>query len=500
MTPASSLKPLLRCSAALLAIGFSIGVQADPITWSSVQAGVLEVDNFDFFGVTVANLPDGRFVLGQQGKVYVQNAWGAAASTPVANVSAHAFDPSFIAVRDADTALLGAGGFGAGGLHPFTPSAPASGVVTAILSCQNYAAAYWHSPAGSANPREGWLIAGANGTTSKHNVIFVSLDGLTSGAVTEELCTYSAGMAVDTAGNLYTALYELSGTANAADADKVLRFSAAQVETAVQAVFGPTDAPIARSTATFVHKFNGASSIAVDASGRVWAGGYNASQVEVYDPATGSKRTLVPVHGAINGFGPTIYQPCAFTRAGVPQVGFLAYDSWLGGGTPVFFVHASAADVTMPADTTFETWRVTNFSANALTLTTESTQWGETADPDHDGLPNVMEYALNTQPLTMDGMTAITKTMTGGLLAFSFPRNPLSTDLTYAVEVSSTLAANDWTVIASSTGGAATVASGAFSVGETTEGAMKRVTVTDQASAAGAARRFMRLRVTASTP
>jgi len=482
---------VFRCLFGLTVLGLPSPGKADPISWQSLQIGTVDA-NSSSFGVTVANLPDGRFVLGQQGKVYVQNIWGAAASTQVANAGGQVFDPSFVAVRDANAALIGAGGFSSTGLLPFNPAAPANGVGAAIATLQNYAAAFWHSPSTSL---EGWLIGGSNGSNSRHNITFISPDGAVVRTVTGDLCSFSSGIAVDAEGNLYVALYELPGTPDEADADKVLRFSAAQVETAIL-----TGTPVPRSLAAFVHRFSGASTIAVDSLGRVWAGGYTSPDVQVYDPATGGGRTLVPEHGAINGDGPDIYQPSRFARAGVAHIGFLAYDSWLKGGTPVYFVHSPVTDITVP--NTLASWRTFHFGEENITPATEAALWGANADPDHDGLPNLAEYAFNTLPVAADGAGAVAVTTSGGLLAISFPRNPLNTDLTYAVEVTGTLSADDWTMIAASVGGLMTTAapSGAAVVSESAEGAMQRVTVTDQASAAGAPRRFMRLRLTSITP
>lgn len=476
-------------SLGLVLFGMSTPGNADPISWQSLQISTLD-SNSSFFGVTVANLPDGRFVLGQQGRLFVQSVWGGAASTQMANAGGYSFDPSFVVVRDANTALVGGGGFSATGMHPFNPAIPAGGIAAAIATIQNYTAAYWHSPTTSL---EGWLIGGSNGSDFKHNITFVSLDGAVIRAVTGVLCSYSSGIAVDGNANLYTALYELPGTADEADADKVLRFSAAQVESAVQ-----SGTPVPRSAAVFMHKFDGASTIGVDSLGRVWAGRFASSDVQVYDPATGGERTLVPVHGAVDGDGPDIYQPACFTRDGVARVGFLVYDSWQAGGTPVYFVHAPATEITVP--NTLATWSAFRFGAENITPGTEAALWGANADPDQDGLSNLSEYAFNLLPLVSDGGDAVTSSAGGGLFAISFVRNPLNTDLTYAVEVSDTLAVNDWPVIASSAGGSGTTASpmGGAAVSESAEGAMQRVVVAVEASASS--HRFARLRLTLSTP
>lgn len=497
----SELKSLIRWGAGVLvAVGFSTRSPADPIAWTSAQVRTWQPGGAS--SLVFVHLPDGRFALGQQGKVFVQTTSGLPAMTEVA-ANGRTFDPSFLAIRSATSALLGAGGnFGAiSGLHPFNPSAPATGVSAAYASTvQNYVGIYWKSPTSAL---EGWLIGGANGPNGPllgHNIIFVNSStiganapGTIMGAVTEELCSYSAGLAVDAGGNLYTALYELEGEEGEADADKVLRFSAAQIETAIQAAIDGTPAPVARSASTFIHQFDSASAITVDGLGRVWSAGFKVEHVQVYDPATGRVRALVPDHAPLAGAAQRGYQVNAFTRSGTPHIGFLAYDLYGTPGTPVIVGEAPAADVTLPDEPTFSTWRVANFGAAALTLATESTLWGEAADPDLDGLPNLAEYALNTPPLT-PGAAAITTAKSGGLLTFSFPRRPLAADLTYTVEVSGTLAQNGWSPIATSAGGAATIATGASAVQEVPEGAMVRVTVTDQNSAAGAPKRFMRLR------
>ncbi len=486
----------------LLALIFSTRVHADPINWTSEPVNSWQTSGG--FSIVFAHLPEGRFVLGQQGKVFVQPTFGLATITEVA-ANGRTFDPSFIAVRSATSALLGAGGnFGAiSGLHPFNPSAPVTGVAPAYAStAQNYVGIYWKSPTSAL---EGWLIGGANGPSGPflgHNVVFVNsttiganAPGSIRGAVTQELSSYAAGIAVDAGGNLYTALYELEGTDEESESDKVLRFSAAQIETAIQAVINGSPAPLARGASAFVHKFDSASSIAVDGLGRVWSAGFKVERLQVFDPATGRVRTLEPVHAPILGASTRGYQVSTFTRSGTPYLGFLAYDLYGTPSTPVIIGNAPAVDVSMPSGTTFATWRAANFGAAALSLASESTLWGATADPDRDGLPNVTEYALNTPPLTPNGPSPITIAKSGALLTCSFPRHPLITDLTYTVEVSSTLATNGWTAIATSIGGAATVATGASAVSEIVEGVMKRVTVTDQALAAGAAKRIMRLRI-----
>jgi hypothetical protein len=481
---------------------------ADPINWQSLQISTLETASG--FGISFATLPaDGRVVLGRGQKLFVQDAFGDDTPTEIATNSV-VFDPSFVAVQNSTSALLGQGGaFGAvSGLHPFNPANPTAGdggVRPALATLlQTYAAAYWHSPTSSL---EGWLVGGANGPNgpfSGHNITFVSLDGTKSGAVTEELCTFSAGVATDAAGNLYAALFELDSSPKKADADKVIRFSAAQLEPKIQEIMSGAPSPpppLLRNNATFVHKFRSASTLTVDALGRVWAAGFKFADVEVFDPATGRRRVLVPEHNPITGAGgsPT-YQVSAYNNASTPGIAVLAYDSWMFDATPILVVRAPVAEVTLPVEPTFLTWRIDEFDTDEMTVGTENTLWGQDADPDGDGLSNLMEYALNTEPKTYEYSPLTTVRDSNGLLNFTFVRNPGNSDVSYWVEASNSMQSNDWTTIASSTAGGVTVQSGASGVNEVDDGALKRVTVTDAAGAAGQSSRFMRLRITLTPP
>lgn len=305
--------------------------------WTSFSIG--QVTGFT---TTYAPRPDGRYILGSSGSLFVQNTFGAAAKTQVPG-GVLTFDPSFIAVKDDTTALLGAGGFGGpSGVHLFNPSTTTTAVVgTALATLQNYSAVYWKHPTSG---REGWLIGGTNGTAygsgptagNMHNVTFVSLDGTKVGAITGDLSTYSAGVAVDASGNFYTAIFELTGSPNAADAEKVFKFTADQVDAAVAAVIAGTPAVVERSAAQMVFKFDGASSIAVDSLGRLWATSFNISYLQCYDPVTQLVRNFKPDHAAIVGAtGPTTYQVQTFTRSGVGFVSFLATDLFGTTGTSI---------------------------------------------------------------------------------------------------------------------------------------------------------------------
>jgi M6 family metalloprotease-like protein len=117
------------------------------------------------------------------------------------------------------------------------------------------------------------------------------------------------------------------------------------------------------------------------------------------------------------------------------------------------------------------TWRQTHFG------TTENTGTAaDTYDYDGDGLPNILEYALNSSPTSAQDAAAPQAHVSGAQLQLSFFR--AREDVTYLVEASSDLVG--WTTLATNPG---------FVSLDTP------VVVTDTASLTTNPRRFLRLRV-----
>lgn len=98
-----------------------------------------------------------------------------------------------------------------------------------------------------------------------------------------------------------------------------------------------------------------------------------------------------------------------------------------------------------------------------------------TADPDNDGLANLLEYALDTNPTAPTAGVPVQSLSNDGKLQLTFLR--ARSELTYEVIASSDL--TTWSVIATNPG----------TVGQS-------VTVTDTVSLTSGGRRFLRLRVT----
>jgi hypothetical protein len=109
------------------------------------------------------------------------------------------------------------------------------------------------------------------------------------------------------------------------------------------------------------------------------------------------------------------------------------------------FVHGRPA----VASAALASWRALYFTTSELS---DPTITGHAADPDADGVPNLLEYALARDPLVPDSAPPLlTSTSTSPLnLSVSFFRH--RADLIYTVEASSTLAPGSWQVIATDPG------------------------------------------------
>ena len=109
----------------------------------------------------------------------------------------------------------------------------------------------------------------------------------------------------------------------------------------------------------------------------------------------------------------------------------------------------TTADFALTITSPYATWQGSKFTVDdiATGLTTP------TADFDHDGLPNLVEYAFGTNPKATN-TSPVTVNVVGNKLQVTFPCNASCTDITYTVQASSNLTA--WTDIAKSTGGAKT--------------------------------------------
>jgi len=141
-----------------------------------------------------------------------------------------------------------------------------------------------------------------------------------------------------------------------------------------------------------------------------------------------------------------------------------------------------------------EEWNQTWFGSSASTGAAASD-----ADPNNNGIVNLMEYALGGDPAGgTTGTTVLPAVSVGaaGLLEMVFKRYPGRDDITLTLQATDDAAAGPWEDFASSTGGAPfTVLVAGYDVTETGTGDSLDVTATDLPGSTSP-RRFMRIKVT----
>lgn len=91
-------------------------------------------------------------------------------------------------------------------------------------------------------------------------------------------------------------------------------------------------------------------------------------------------------------------------------------------------------------------WQTTHFTADEIADASIS---GPAADPDHDGVNNLLEYAFGLDPLSASraGLPSVSATRVDGAdyLSITFTRSKTSGDLVYTIEASNDLAT--WTAL-----------------------------------------------------
>ena len=154
-------------------------------------------------------------------------------------------------------------------------------------------------------------------------------------------------------------------------------------------------------------------------------------------------------------------------------------------GTTVWYEVAIAS-----ANSPYANWRETHFSGASANPAKEATIWGNNADPDGDGIPNLLEYALGLDPLRPN---------LAGLPQIAAMTNPADGQNYLTMTYSLPAAVSDVTVIPEISSDLTTWRSGAGAlevVGDTTAAGVRTIIVRDIQPLTQVQKHFMRLHVT----
>ena len=124
----------------------------------------------------------------------------------------------------------------------------------------------------------------------------------------------------------------------------------------------------------------------------------------------------------------------------------------LVAGTNQLVVAVTAADGVTVTEyqisitvTPYDLWKAAGFSSSSALA--DNSISGDLASPLHDGVPNLVKYALGLSPLEhADGLLPTTS-LGNGRLTLTYRRNKQATDLTYTVQACSRLADGSWSAI-----------------------------------------------------
>jgi hypothetical protein len=173
------------------------------------------------------------------------------------------------------------------------------------------------------------------------------------------------------------------------------------------------------------------------------------------------------------------------TSAQIVQLGFDPAGLTTGTYNATLFINTSdplLSATNFPVSFTIlsplNAWRQTHFGT-----TQDSGNAANTADPDHDGLVNILEYAFNTDP-NVPNASPISAAVVGNHLTITFKRtHPAPADLNYTPQVAADLTSGIWN------SGPAFTSQTVTDNGDGTE----TVVVTDNASTDSAPTHFLRV-------
>lgn len=190
----------------------------------------------------------------------------------------------------------------------------------------------------------------------------------------------------------------------------------------------------------------------------------------------------------------------AWSNAGVSGVS-QAVDGLAAAQTYFYRLRAvNAAGTSDPSTTGVATtspglhaWLLQYFGSDSLILNDSATLWGTAADPDHDAISNLLEYALGVPPLAPGAVpNSGGSTVDRQYATLTFQRNKNSTDVRVEVLAAPALDTPlaDWVVLWSSDHPSDTT----YQTGYSDQGAVEVRTIRDN-QPLGTGPRFLRLRV-----
>lgn len=136
-------------------------------------------------------------------------------------------------------------------------------------------------------------------------------------------------------------------------------------------------------------------------------------------------------------------------------------------------------------NTPYGKWRKSVFSSSAAW--TNLLVSGDMAAPVHDGITNLMKYAMALPPMASCAADMPTSSIQSGYLTLKYRRSKIATDITYSVQANDLPGANNW--------GPANLV-----ISQSDQGEYWLVTVRDSVPAAEYPHRFMRLSVNKQPP
>lgn len=103
-------------------------------------------------------------------------------------------------------------------------------------------------------------------------------------------------------------------------------------------------------------------------------------------------------------------------------------------------------DLTVVASSTLASWQMSQFGQNNFLYSANESVWAHDADPDHDSLGNLVEYALGTSPTETDSMGAVLNLQAEATgTSFTFTTRSQLDGLSVLAEWSRDLQADSWT-------------------------------------------------------